>query len=158
MRLPRFSYCEPKTIKEACSLLSQYKDEARVMAGGTDLLGQMREGKIMPRYLIGLKSIPDLNYIRYDEAQGLRIGTLVTLNDLATSPIIRDKFDILFQAVQQMASVQIRNLATIGGNLCNAVPSADTASPLITLGAMLKLVSQGGGESGSSGGFLYWAW
>ncbi len=144
MRLPRFEYFEPKTIDEACSLLLEYKGEAKVIAGGTDLLVRMKDKEIAPQYLIGLKGIPNLSYMEYDEAQGLRIGILTTLGTLETSPLIQGKFGILAQAIEQMASPQIRSLATIGGNLCNAVPSADTAPPLIVMGAKLKLTSPTG--------------
>ena len=141
MRLPKFEYFEPKTIKEACSLLLQYKEQASVIAGGTDLLVKMKNREVVPQYLIWLKGIPHLNYIEHDETQGLRIGTLATLDVLKTSSLIQSKFSILAQAIHQMASSQIRSLATIGGNLCNAVPSADTAPPLIVMGAKLKLTS-----------------
>ena len=141
MRLPRFECLEPKTIQEACSLLSQYKGKARINAGGTDLLVKMKNRETKPRYLIRLKNIPHLNYIEPDETGGLKIGTLSTLDDVDTSPLIKEKFDILTQVVQQMGSPQIRNLATIGGNLCNAAPSADTAPALIVMGAKLRLTS-----------------
>ena len=144
MRLPKFEYFEPKTLNEAYSLLSQYKRKARVIAGGTDLLPKMKNREIAPQYIIGLKSIPHLDYLEHDDAQGLRIGTLVTLDVLEASPLIQSKFGILTQAVHQMGSHQIRSLATIGGNLCNAVPSADSAPPLIVMGAKLKLVSPAG--------------
>lgn len=141
MRLPKFEYFEPKTAKEACSLLLQYKDKAKLIAGGTDLLPKMKNREIAPQYLIGLKGILHMNYIEHDKAQGLRMGALATLDTLKTSSLIRGEFGILAQAIDQMASRQIRSLATIGGNLCNAVPSADTAPALIVMGAKLKLMS-----------------
>lgn len=139
-RLPEIEYLEPTTIKEICFLLSQYKEEAKVIAGGTDLLVQMKNRILTPKYLISLKKFPSLGKIIYDETNGLKIGALARLQDIKTSPIIKKKFTALFEAVYNMASIQIRNLATIGGNICNALPSADTAPPLLALNAKLKVV------------------
>ena len=143
-RLPKLEYLEPKTIEEACSLLSQYKEKARVVAGGTDLLPMMKRREVVAQYLIGLKSIPDLDYIRYDESDGLRFGALTTIHAIETSAVIKEKFNALSEAVYSMASAQVRNLGTVVGNLCSAVPSADTAPALIVLGAELRLVSHQG--------------
>ncbi|MCX6011075.1 MAG: FAD binding domain-containing protein [Chloroflexi bacterium] len=141
-RLPEFQYRAPKTIDEALSLLSQYKEKARLIAGGTDVIPQLkrREGKA-PQYIIDLKAIPNLDYINYDADNGLSIGALATIKAVTESPIIRDKFGVLCQAAESMASPQVRNRGTIAGNICNAVPSADTAPALLTLNAKLKLVS-----------------
>ncbi len=141
MGLPKFEYLAPESIAEACSLLSQYKDKAKVIAGGTDLLVNMNNRELTPQYLIGLKNIPDLDRVEYDPAQGLRIGALASHQAVAGSPVIRDKFNLLADAAGKVGTPQIRNLGTIGGNLCNAAPSADTASPLLVLGASVKLVS-----------------
>lgn len=144
MRLPKFEYLAPKTIGEACSLLSRYKEKAGAIAGGTDLLPRIRSKQVAPQYLIGLKGIPNLNYVEHDEAQGLRIGTLTTLDVLETCAPIQSRFGIIAQAIQQTASLQIQSLATIGGNLCQAAPSADITPCLIALGARLKLISPAG--------------
>jgi len=92
--------------------------------------------------LIDLKGIPNLNFIKYEKQKGLRIGAGTPLNEILESSVIRRRYPILTETVSQMASTQIRNIGTIGGNLCNAVPSADTAPPLIALGSRLKLVGQ----------------
>jgi carbon-monoxide dehydrogenase medium subunit len=144
MGLHRFEYFGCNTIEEAYSLLSRYKDKARVICGGTDLRVKIQDKKTLPKYLIGLKGIPNLDYIEYDEAKGLRIGTSATLSAVRNSSLIRDKFGILAQAVSQMATPQIRNWATVGGNLCFAAPSADTAPSLIALGAKLVLANREG--------------
>jgi CO/xanthine dehydrogenase FAD-binding subunit len=126
-------------------MLSQYKGRAKVMAGGTDILPKLKEREIKaPEYIIALNGIPGLDYIKYDEVGGLSLGALVTIHAVETSPIVRERFGVLFQAVESMASPQVRNKGTIGGNLCNAVPSADTAPALLTLEASLKLTSQNG--------------
>ncbi len=144
-RLPRFEYLAPKTIDEALSLLSQYKGRAKVIAGGTDVVPQLKRREIKaPEYIIDLKGIPDLDYIKYDEVGGLTLGALVTIHAVETSSIIREKFSVLFQAAESMASAQVRNRGTIVGNICNAVPSADTAPALLALEAKLKLFSQKG--------------
>jgi carbon-monoxide dehydrogenase medium subunit len=144
-RLPRFEYLTPKTIDEALSLLAQYKTRAKVIAGGTDVVPQLKRREIKaPQYIIDLKGIPGLDYIKYDEVGGLTIGALITIHAVEISSIIREKFSILFQAAQSMASPQVRNRGTIVGNICNAVPSADTATALLTLEAKLKLISQQG--------------
>jgi carbon-monoxide dehydrogenase medium subunit len=142
--LPRFDHLEPKTVEEACSLLSKYDGKAKVIAGGTDLLPSMRNRKVTPGYIINIKRIPNLDYIDYDDAEGLRIGALVTVHDIQSSSIIREKFPILANAASKIGTPQVRNMGTIGGNLCNAAPSADTAPPLIGLEAKVKINSPNG--------------
>lgn len=144
-RLPRFDYIAPETMNEALSLLKEHKEKAKVVAGGTDVVPKLKRRQItLPEYLVDLKKIPDLDYIVYDENDGLCIGPLTTLSTLEKSSLIREKFPVLFQAVVSVGSIQVRNRGTLGGNICNAVPSADTAPSLLTLGAMLKLVCQQG--------------
>jgi carbon-monoxide dehydrogenase medium subunit len=141
MSLPKFEYLAPQNVREACKLLSKYKGKAKVIAGGTDLLVKMKDRGITPQYLIGIKNITDLDYINYDKVSGLRIGALTNNQSLTNSTIVREKFAILAMAAAEIGTPQIRNMGTVGGNLCNAAPSADTASPLIALGAKVKLVS-----------------
>ena len=124
-RLPRFDCLAPKTVNEALSLLSQYKGKAKVIAGGTDLVPKLKRRQIeTPACIVALKGIPDLDYIRYDETHGLRFGALTTIRAIETSPVIREKFTVLAQAASSIGSVQVRNRGTVGGNICNAVPSA----------------------------------
>lgn len=144
-RLPKFNYLAPRTIEETLSLLSQYKGRAKVMAGGTDLVPKLKRREIRaPEYVIDLKGVPNLDYIKYEEDKGLKLGALATIRAVATSAIIQDKFSILFQAANSMASVQVRNRGTLAGNICNAVPSADTAPALLTIEAKVKLISPKG--------------
>lgn len=140
-RLPQFEYLAPRTVEEAVFLLSRHDGQAKVIAGGTDLLHEMKRREATPQYLVGLKNIPGLDYVDYDEAQGLRFGPLVTIHAIENSPLVRDKFPVLYQAASRMASAQVRNLGTVVGNLCSAVPSADMAPGLIVLGASLKIVN-----------------
>ncbi len=142
-RLPKFEYHAPTSLSEAFDLLAKYNGKARVLAGGTDLLVSMKKREVLPEHLISLKGIADLRNIR-DEKEGMKIGALVTLGEIEHSKLIQEKFCVLWDAVQVMASHQIRNLGTIGGNLCSAAPSADTAPPLIALNAAVEIVSPKG--------------
>jgi carbon-monoxide dehydrogenase medium subunit len=146
-RLPRFEYHAPNSIQEALECLSRYGSQAKVLAGGTDLLVSMKKREEVPEHLINLKGIKGLNAIRHDEREGLAIGCLATIGDIARSQIVREKFTALWDAVNVMAAPQVRNLGTIGGNLCSAVPSADTAPPLIALGASVRLLGTKGERS-----------
>lgn len=145
MRLPSFEYLEPKTIREACKLLAQYGQEAKVVAGGTDLLIKMKHKELKPVYLIGLKGIEGLDNISYESKKGLRIGAMATLESVRNSPVVRQKCSLLGEVAALMASTQVRNLGTVVGNICNAAPSADMAPPLMVLGARLRVA--GGGRA-----------
>jgi len=138
-KLREFEYIEPSSLSEAVSLLDRYREEAKVLAGGTDLLVWMKEGARSPKYLINIKHIPGVRHIHFSEAEGLRIGALTTVREIETADIIREKFSGLHQAARELASIQVRNLATIGGNLCTASPAAELAPPLLVLGARVKL-------------------
>ena len=144
-RLPRFEYVRPRSINEALSLLAQHEGEARLLAGGTDLLPKMKRREIeAPKYVIDLKGIPNLDHIEYDDTKGLSLGALTTIHAIETSPVIQHRFSILAQATSTMAAPQVRNRGTVAGNICNAVPSADSVPPLLALEAKLKLMSQKG--------------
>lgn len=143
-KLREFDYLEPSSLSEAVSLLDHYGKDARIFAGGTDLLVTMKKGELNPRYLIDIKGIPGQDYIRYDEKEGLRIGALTTIRQIETSRVIQESFLPLAQAARALGSIQIRNRATIGGNLCNASPAADTAPPLLALDAAVKSVGSQG--------------
>ncbi len=142
-RLPKFEYHAPTSLPEALDFLAKYDGKGRVLAGGTDLLVSMKKREIVPEHLINLKGIAELKGI-HDEKEGMRIGALVTLGEIEHSKMIQDKFRVLWDAAQVMASPQIRNLGTIGGNLCSAAPSADTAPPLIVLDASVEIIGPKG--------------
>lgn len=146
-RLPKFEYLAPKSLAEACSFLSEHKGQARALAGGTDLLPAMKRRQEVPQYLVGLRNIPGLGSIGDEGAQGLKMGAMATIHDLETSPAIRENYPILNQAAHVFGSTQVRNLATVGGNLCSAAPSADSVPSLLALGATLKLVGPKGERS-----------
>jgi CO/xanthine dehydrogenase FAD-binding subunit len=135
-RLPRFEYLRPKTVEEALTLLTQNAGKAKVFAGGTDLLPSLRQREIKtPGYVIDLKAISGLDAISYDESSGLKIGPLATIRAVGEFPLVQRHFSALSQAALSMASPQVRNRGTIAGNICNAVPSADSAPALLALNA-----------------------
>lgn len=133
----------PTSINEAISLHESYGERAKYIAGGTDVMVKIKEGKISPQYMISLRRLQGLDHIIYEKGE-LRIGAMVTHRMLELSPVIRKEFPILIDAVENIGSVQIRNVATIGGNIVNAVPSADGAVPLITLGAEVRIIGPKG--------------
>ena len=117
-RLPKFAYFKPGSIEEVCSLLGEYKEEAKLLAGGTDLLIRMQQRLTTPRYIISLKGIPGLDYVNFEEQNGLRIGALATLAQLANSPLVKEKYPLLSQAAKQVGVPPLRQMGTIGGNIC----------------------------------------
>jgi aerobic carbon-monoxide dehydrogenase medium subunit len=129
-------YFEPKTVSEAVSLLAKYGAEAKVIAGGTDMLVDMKY-KEEPGCLVNIKKIPGLGAI-HENGGSLSIGALTTIRDLETSALVREKLPVLWESSHQFASLQIRNTATIGGNICRASPSGETLAPLLVLEAKGK--------------------
>lgn len=138
--MKEFKYLIPKTLDEAISLRQSHGDGAMYVAGGTDVMVRVKSGKIAPEYLISLKHIKGLAQLKVNQDTGeLHIGAFVTHRTLEKSSLIRLQYPIIHDAVQHIGSLQIRNVATIGGNLANAVPSADGAIPLIALDARVKI-------------------
>jgi carbon-monoxide dehydrogenase medium subunit len=136
-----FEYLEPATIEDALYLLSEHGEHARLIAGGTDLVPMMKEKTITPRYVISMGELSELKYIRFDEDSALCIGALTTIGEIERFLQPRPEYKPLYEAASQLASTPIRNMATVGGNLCNAAPSAETAPALIALSAAATLVS-----------------
>lgn len=128
---------------EAVNLLSHLGDRARILAGGTDLLVQMKKGKARPENLINLKKVPGLNQLEYTP-DGLQVGSLVSIGRLAQEAIIREKYPVLAQAASVLGTPQVRTRATIGGNLTNASPAADTAPALLVYQARVKVAGAAG--------------
>jgi carbon-monoxide dehydrogenase medium subunit len=126
-------YFEPKSVNEALSLLAQHGAEAKVIAGGTDVMVDIKF-KEEPGCLVNIKKIPGLGAIQ-ENGGSLRIGSLVTIRELETSAILREKLPVLWESAHQFASLQVRNTATIGGNICRASPSGETLAPLLVLDA-----------------------
>jgi carbon-monoxide dehydrogenase medium subunit len=139
-----FEYFAPKTIEESLSLLSQYREEAKIIAGGQSLLVVMRQGLLAPEYVVDIKGINVLDYMTFDEREGLRIGALTTHRTIEKSPIIQKSFEVLSEMEKNLATIQTRNWGTIGGNLCHGDPAGDPVPILIALDAKLKLKSLSG--------------
>ena len=135
-------YFEPKTISEALSLLDKFGDRAKVIAGGTDVMVDMKY-RDEPGYLVNIKRIPGLADIQENGA-GLSIGPLVTIRQIESNSNVRERLPLLWEASHQFASLQIRNTATIGGNICRASPSGETLAPLLVLEAKAKLAFSDG--------------
>jgi carbon-monoxide dehydrogenase medium subunit len=142
-RLPKFDYHTPASLPEALKLLSAHGKDAKLLAGGTDLILAMKQHTVAPGHLINLKTIPGLSGIKAD-AKGLSIGALTTMAEIEGSTIIKETYTPLWDAACVMASPQVRTLATIGGNLVSAVPSADTAPPLMVLSAQAHITGPAG--------------
>jgi len=139
-----FKYFQPSSLTELLDLLDRFGDGGKIMAGGTDLVPQLKAREIStPRYIFDIGNLDDLDYIR-DEQEVIKIGSTVKHRTLQASPVVKKKTFILSEAINNLATPQIRNMGTIGGNLCNASPAADTAPPLIVLGAKLKILSAKG--------------
>lgn len=139
--MKKFLYLVPKTLDEAISMMESYGERAKYVAGGTDVLVKIKERKISPEYLVSLKGINGMRglWVEGGPSGELHIGALVTHRMLELSPLIRWHYPIIHDAVSNIGSVQIRNVATIGGNLVNAVPSADGAIPLLALDAKVRI-------------------
>ena len=146
MRLPHFDYAAPTTVVEALRLLAEKGPDARILAGGTDLIIRMRHGLVKPSAIIHLGGIADLKNITYKPKTGLSIGAAATLAEVAAHPDIRRRYPAVAYAAGETANVQVRNLGTVGGNLCNAAPSADNAPTLMALGAEMVLAGSRGGR------------
>ncbi|MDI6754856.1 MAG: xanthine dehydrogenase family protein subunit M [Thermodesulfobacteriota bacterium] len=138
--LPKMDYVAPSSLKEAFNLLKKYKEKARLLAGGTDLIPKMKKGMVRAEVLIDLNRIHRLSGIK-QRKDGLHIGGLTRLAEIRESPLVKEKAPALVQAISLMASPPIRNRATLAGNLCTASPAADTAPPLLVLDASVKLQS-----------------
>jgi len=142
--LPKFDYLKPQTTDELSAALAEHGMDAKLLAGGTDLLVLMRDRLVRPKCLIDIKEIKDLRELSWDERRGLTIGAAVTLNELMASEVVRERFGALWKAAGTIADPTIRNRATLVGNICNASPAADTAPALLVLDAEVEIVSAKG--------------
>lgn len=134
-----FDYCEPSSLSEALSLLAEHRERACVLAGGTDLFVRMRTAAVRPTVVLDLKRVPGLEGIHESDAGALRIGALTSHADIEASEAIRIRYPALATAARSVAGVQIRNRGTVGGNVCNASPAADLATPLLAFGALVRI-------------------
>lgn len=135
----RFEYLEPRSLEEAIGFLETHGVALNVLAGGTDLFVEIKEQIRAPDYVMGIGRVPGLDRLSFDEREGLRIGALVTTRQLETHPAVNRHYPGLAQSLRELGSIQVRNRATLAGNICRASPSADTLPPLIADGAQLRL-------------------
>jgi carbon-monoxide dehydrogenase medium subunit len=140
MKLELFEYLEPHNLSEASLLLAKYPREAKILAGGTDLIVRLKRRQLYTKYIVNIKKIDGMKDIGFN-GNVFSIGALATISDIAESETVKKNFPILQETALSMASPQIRNIATVAGNLCNASPAADMAPPLLCLDAVLKIKS-----------------
>jgi CO/xanthine dehydrogenase FAD-binding subunit len=133
--MKRFEVIQAGSVEDCLRALAAHGPEAKLLAGGTDLLPQLKNGLLAPRYVVDLSRVARLRTIDLDGGRGLRVGAAVTAREIEQDPGVRARFPALAESGALIGSVQVRNLATVGGNLCNAAPSADMAPPLLALDA-----------------------
>lgn len=139
-----FLYARPESLDEALNLLAEHGSAAKLLAGGTDLMVRLQSGHAKPRIVIDLKRVKALRPDIAESGSSLRIGARAVMADIAGDRRIQRLFPALVEAANVVGSVQIRNRATLAGNICNASPAADTASALLVYGAIVNIVGSGG--------------
>ncbi len=137
-------YAKPAAVEEAIGLLAAHDGDARVLAGGTDILVQLRTGRRQPSLLVDVKELPELNEISYDPAEGLTLGGAVPCYKVYDHAEVAAAYPGLIDSASLIGGIQIQGRASIGGNLCNAAPSADAVPILIALGATCQIAGPGG--------------
>ncbi len=140
----RFEYHAPQSLEEALTLLKERRDGVKLLAGGTDLLVQMKEAGLHPPAVVSLHALPELRSIDFDETRGLRIGAGIDMATIEGLAAVRERYTALAEGAGIVGSIQTRNMATLGGNIANAAPSADTAPPLVVFDAMAEIAGPGG--------------
>lgn len=141
-----FEYVKPRSIDEAVGLLVSHGDGAALLAGGTDVVSELRDGLIAPGVLVDIKGIDGLDAISFEDGV-LAIGPLVTFTDLIDSTPVRHEFPVLWEAARTVGSTGIRNRATMTGNICSAVPCCDAGPPLLVYGAIVRVTGPDGARS-----------
>ena len=134
-------------MEEALSLLASHRENAKILAGGTDLAVQMKYGRTQPAVLVDVKKVPELNRLESDCEKGLFIGAAVPFTRLVSFPAVLSDYALLYEACSLIGSFQLRSRATIGGNICNAAPSADSAPVLLCLEARAIAAKTGGART-----------
>ncbi len=143
--MKKFDYHTPQSLKEAYDLMEKQKGRARYIAGGTDVIVRIKQRAIEPESLISLRHIEDLQGAHWNG--GLRLGSMTLFRDIERDGHIAKSYPALHEAVAVLANPQVRNVATLGGNLANAAPSADCAPPLLVLGATVEIDGPGGNRN-----------
>lgn len=152
--LPSFDYVRAATADEVVHLLKEHGEAARLAMGGTDLFVRMRDGFIRPQMVVDVKHLPGMRDMVYDGRAGLTVGAAATMNEIARHPDVRTHYPLLAEAANSVGSHQLRNRATIGGNLCNGSPCADTALATLVLEGRVVLYGPGGEREVPAGKFF----
>ena len=142
-----FTYHKPKNLEEAMGLLHRYGDKTAILAGGTDLLVELKRGLRHPAHVIDVKEVPELDCLEKTTGGELRLGPLMTLQSLSSADALQGGWNLLAQAASKVGSWQVRNRGTLGGNICHASPSGDTLPALLCLGARVKMINSRGERS-----------
>ncbi len=147
----RFEYFAPHSLDETVALLKERGDGVKLLAGGTDLLVQMKEAGLHPSAVVSLHALPELRGLEFDEKAGLVVGAATDMMTIEAYPAVRERFSALADGAAIVGSVQTRNMATLGGNIANAAPSADTAPPLVVLDAVAEVAGPDGSRQAPVG-------
>ncbi len=142
--LPKFDYFAPQTLQETFELLEKHGKDAKLLAGGTDLIVSLRAREQRPKSLIDIKGVKELHELSFDEKRGLTVGAAVNLNKLIHYDAVSKNYSLLKEAVSTIGDYEIRNRATLVGNICNGSPAADSAPALLVLDANVNIASQKG--------------
>jgi carbon-monoxide dehydrogenase medium subunit len=142
-----FVFLEPNSVPQACRMLADSGEDARLFAGGTALMLAMRQRMVTPSHVVYLGGVPGLSDIAFDERAGLRIGALATHAQVADSDVVKRNYPVLHHMAAHVANPQVRNQGTIGGNLCFADPASDPPGCLMALGARLRVAGPDGERS-----------
>jgi CO/xanthine dehydrogenase FAD-binding subunit len=152
--LPEFDYIKPASLTEASKFLARRAGEARPLLGGTDIFVRMRDGAWHDRFLVDVKGLPGLNAVSFDAAAGLTLGAAVTMNRTVEHPAVKAHYPLLAEAARSVAGYQLRNRATVAGNICNASPAGDTLGACLAYGARARIFSAQGERETPLAGFF----
>jgi aerobic carbon-monoxide dehydrogenase medium subunit len=147
MHLPNFQYLAPKDAAELAAMLAEHGDAARILSGGTDLLVQMKSPGMKPAAVIDISGLKALAEIDFDAGDGLTIGAAAKLEAIMDTPVVKEKYYGLWQSIETIGARQIRTMGSLGGNVCNASPAADTPPALVAHGAQVSITGAGGERS-----------
>ena len=142
--MARFDYLEPHSLDEALGMLEKHGDRARLVAGSTDFLVRWRTGSWRPEIVVCMQHVPGLDGLSFNDDDGLSIGAMVTVQDIEQDATVRTRYPALAAGAAAFAGVQVRNLATVAGNVCNASPAGDTLPALLAYDAQCRIVSSNG--------------
>jgi carbon-monoxide dehydrogenase medium subunit len=142
--LPKFDYFAPQTLQETFELLEKHGKDSKLLAGGTDLIVSLRAREQRPKSVIDIKGVKELHELSFDEKRGLTVGAAVNLNELIHYDAVSKNYPLLNEAVSTIGDYEIRNRATLVGNICNGSPAADSAPALLVLDANVNIVNQKG--------------